>query len=373
KIIIYLQITANTVNSLEQTTYSKTNTRAQNPPYLNNVYKQLKNIHSVTRLKFQPHSSKGIQLAIPLKFNPKEISNDMAQSTFKSAKSLATASMFSLYFQHNILTAQYFQECLAAVLQPPTEELRKSYKDMLDVKRLYNSHSGRVHKPHGHRHGSPPTREGCSSPASATTASYGSTLAFETKPRPKESPPPYAKRKLPTVRSDAAVIAISAKSPSHVPPRYSCIKRVRHYGSKDTNIHPTATKHPFTTVCTTRTTAGGASRPEKIPQVQFVDPDQSKVKLLFTLQRQKLKLQQELELQGQAIEQLQKDVKELRREKNKLKGRHNNLQADYANLKEHQDRTKADMEDLSINIIELKGKYNEVAEQIPDVCDEFEN
>ncbi|KDN62824.1 hypothetical protein CSUB01_10391 [Colletotrichum sublineola] len=244
---------------------------------------------------------------------------------------------------------------------------------MLDVKRLYNGHGGRVHKPRGHRHGSPPTREGCSSPASATTASCGSTLAFETELRPEESLPLYAERKLPTVRSDAAVIAISAKSPGHVPPRYSCIKRVRHCGSEDTDIRPTATKRPFTAVCTTRTTAGGASRPEKIPRFQFVDPDQSKVELLFTLQRQKLELQQELELQGQAIEQLRKDVEELRREKNELKGRHDDLQADYANLKEHQDGTKADVEDLSIDVIELKGKYDEVAEQIPDVCDEFEN
>ncbi|KAK2060054.1 hypothetical protein LY76DRAFT_625476 [Colletotrichum caudatum] len=383
KIIFYLQITADSLDSLERTNYSKTHAKAQTPSYLDDVRKQLKNIRSVTRLKFQLHSRKGIQLVVPPKFDSKKISDDIVRSAFQSVELLAASSMFSLYFQHNVFTVDNFQRCAAAVGRPATAESRKSYNDMLDVKRLYNGRGGIVHNPRGHRHGLPPTRERCSSPASATTASCGSTLAFETDPRPGESPPPYAERKSPTVRSDAAATAISAKSPGAVPPRYSHIKRhdvlgpfqcVSHCGSEDTDLRPTATKRPFTAVCTTRMTAGGASRPQKVPRSRFVDSDQSKVELLITLQHQNLELQQQLELQGQAIKQLLKDVEELRRGKNKLEGRQDDLEADYADLKEHQDGTTADIEDLSIDVAELKGKYDEVMEQIPNLCDEeFKN
>ncbi|TQN73721.1 hypothetical protein CSHISOI_01679 [Colletotrichum shisoi] len=137
KSTLYLQITADSLDSLVRIDYEKTNADAQNPPYLENVLKQLKLTHSVTRLQFRLRSGEGIQFAVPFDFDVDKIPDGEARSTFEYAESLAAASRFSLYFQHTILKKESFAHYKEAISPSPTEALRKSYKDMCNVKRLY--------------------------------------------------------------------------------------------------------------------------------------------------------------------------------------------------------------------------------------------
>ncbi|OHW97032.1 hypothetical protein CSPAE12_04298 [Colletotrichum incanum] len=108
---------------------------------------RLKLGHSPTRLQFRLHSGESIQFVVPSDFNVDNIPDNKARSTFECAESLAAASRFSLYFQHNILKKENFAYYKEAVSPSPTEALRKSYKDMRHEKRLYNGVGGKVHKP----------------------------------------------------------------------------------------------------------------------------------------------------------------------------------------------------------------------------------
>ncbi|KZL76015.1 hypothetical protein CI238_13471 [Colletotrichum incanum] len=365
--------------------YNNTNVNIHNPPYLENVLKQLELTHSVTRLQFRLRSSEGIQFAVPFDFDVDKIPDGEARFTFECAESLAAASRFSLYFQHNVLKKESFAHYEKAISPSPTEALRKSYWDMRNVKRLYNGVGGKVHKPRGHD-GPSPMRERCSSPASATT-SCGSTLPFETDPRPEELPPPYEKcpsgGRSPTVRSDAAATAIPAKTRGLVPPRYSIIKQHdvldpfqggRHCGSEDTDIHRTAKrKRPPV-----------AYGPEKTGRSEF--DEESNVGQLelqckqIELQRREIELQRwdielrrrEVELQRQ-IGQPQNNVEELQRRVGQLEKRHEELEEEYCTLQERQEQTDVNIGELSTDVIELQTGYEEVMKQMPDVCEEFEN
>ncbi|KDN71041.1 putative ankyrin [Colletotrichum sublineola] len=232
---IYLRFAADSLHPLHRTVYNKVNPNPQDPSCLHHVWKLLQDTKNVTCLQFQLRSGKHIQLAVPLEFNPEKIPNNTTRSIFQSAELLAAASSFSLYFRADALRKRSLREYNAAILRPLTEEVSKLYKDMLDVKRLYNGIGGKVHRvhiSHGHHDGSSGTRESCSSPASAATAaSCGSTLPFETVPRPPESPPPYDEYlnegQSPRVGSDATSTAISTKSLANnlTPPEYSNTKQ----------------------------------------------------------------------------------------------------------------------------------------------------
>ncbi|KAK2036426.1 hypothetical protein LZ31DRAFT_561152 [Colletotrichum somersetense] len=401
KTTLYLQITADSLDSLVRTDYDKTNADAQNPPYLENVFERLKLGHSVTRLQFRLHSGESIQFVVPSDFNVDNIPDDKARSTFECAESLAAASRFSLYFQHNILKKENFADYKEAVSPSPTEALRKSYRDMRNVKRLYNGVGGKVFKPRGHHYDPPPMRERCCSPA-LTTASCGSTLPFESDPRPEESPPPYEKclseGRSPTVRSDAAAVAISVESPGLVPPSYSDIRQHdvpdpfqggRHCGSEDSDIYQTAKrKRPL-----------AAFRPGKTRRSLFEqETNDGHLELQYKrmeLQRREIELQhREIELQRRDIELLRREIElqlretelqrrqigqppnnteKLQRRVERLEERHEELEEDYSKLKGHQEQTDVDIGDLETDVIELKTGYEEVMQQIPDICDEFKD
>ncbi|KAK1953646.1 hypothetical protein LY78DRAFT_594152, partial [Colletotrichum sublineola] len=394
KTTIYLQITADTLHSLERMDYNESDNNNRNPHYLEKVYHLLEDMRSVTRLQFRLRNSEHIQLAVPFDFDLDNILDDTARSTFESAELLAAASTFSLYFQHNVLKKASFLKYSEAVLPlgSVTEALRKSYKGMGNVKRLYNGRGGKVHIPrHHHPHDPPPPAgECCSSPVPATTASCGSTLPFETVPRLQESPPPYdeclGEGQSPSAKSDAATTPTFTKSrpgDARSPPRYENTKRnpshgVSPCGNQDTDKHPTPKrKRSFAAVCSPMTTAiVSASRVGKIPRSPFLDSDDEDNAARFLhsleLQRQQIELQrQQIELQREQIEHLRKSVKELQRWKNEHEGRHDDLEADCLNLENRQDQTDDAIDNLSIDISELEDKYAEVAHQIPDVCDEF--
>ncbi|KAK1973794.1 hypothetical protein LZ30DRAFT_742419 [Colletotrichum cereale] len=388
KTTIYLQITADSVGSLGRMRYNKTNAN-QNPPYLENVYERLNGMQTVTRLQFQLRSGEGIQLVVPLDFDVGNI-GDTARSTFKRTESFAAALSFSLYFQHNVLPKDSFPMYQKAISLRLTDDLRKSYKDMLDVQRMYKGVGGKVHKPRCH-HDSSPTREGCSSSASATTASSDSTLPFETVPRrEQESPPPYDEclneGQSPRARPDAAATTIFAKSPARgvAPPEYGDAEQqhtdvldpsqgVLPYESGDADKHPpTKRKRSFTDVCTPRTNARGVSRTEKIPRYRFVDPDQSYIAHLLELQRQQIGLlQEQIKLRDQRIEKLEKDVEKVQGRIQDLEKRHGELEGDCSTLEKRQEQTDDAIENVHVVVHELEDKCEELEKSIPDVCEEF--
>ncbi|KAK2035841.1 hypothetical protein LZ31DRAFT_306506 [Colletotrichum somersetense] len=375
KTTIYLQITADYLNSLDRTVHNKTDSNAETPPNIEDVCKLLKDITSVTRLQFQLRSSERIQLAVPSDFDPDEIPNDKARVTFESAELLAAASSFSLYFQHNVLKKEMFQWYQEVISLPLTDDSRRAYRNMRDLRGLYKGRGGKVHIPrqqqHHHHHGSPPTTEPCSSPAPATTASCGSTLPFETVPRLEQgSPPPYdacvSEGRSPKVRQDA-------KSPGAdlAPPGYGDTER-RHnaldpsgalpFGKQDTDIRPTSKrKRSSAAVCSPRT-ARDASRAVEIPPSPLNLNDENVARFLHLVEQQR----QQIERQNEQIEQLQKNFREMQR-------RYDELEANYLKLEDHQEQADDTIDNLSIDVGELGDKYVEVIHQIPDVCDEFKD
>ncbi|KAK1954663.1 hypothetical protein LY78DRAFT_440115 [Colletotrichum sublineola] len=349
------------------------------PIYLRFAADSLHPLHRTVYNKFQLRSGKHIQLAVPLEFNPEKIPNNTTRSIFQSAELLAAASSFSLYFRADALRKRSLREYNAAILRPLTEEVSKLYKDMLDVKRLYNGIGGKVHRvhiSHGHHDGSSGTRESCSSPASAATAaSCGSTLPFETVPRPPESPPPYDEYlnegQSPRVGSDATSTAISTKSLANnlTPPEYSNTKQqhdvldpksVLLRGSQDINKHSTTKrKRLVASIYTTEIITTSSSQPKRVSQSRssYLD-NQSNVQLLLQLQRQQ-------------IEELQKHVKNLQAQVKRLAKRHNDLEGDCCTLLTRQDEIDNDVNNLQVDVNELGNTCGDLRNSMLDVCDEF--
>ncbi|KAK1990157.1 hypothetical protein LX36DRAFT_593142 [Colletotrichum falcatum] len=389
KTTIYLQITADSIDSLERTDHSETDTNTQNPHYLQNIYQQLKDMHSITRLQFRLRNGESIQLAVPYDFNPENIHENTTRSIFEWVESLAASSTFSIYFQHNVLKKAVFLKYKEAILPltSVTEALRKSYKGMRNVKRLYNGRGGKVHIPrHCHRHpchaSSPPSREHCSPPSTATTSSCGSTLPFETVPRPQqESPPPYDEcmneGQSPRVRSDPQSPGGDLSLLNHGDTKrqqnvlYPSLDTLT-FGKENTNT-TSKRKRSFAASCSPRT-----SRPSKLPPPPFLDPNDennaARFLHLLELQRQQIEIQrQQIELQREQIEQLQKNIGDLQRWHKELEGRHDELEADCSKLETRQDQADDAIDNLSVDLSELEDKYAEVVHQIPDVCDEFKD
>ncbi|KAK2037869.1 hypothetical protein LZ31DRAFT_156567 [Colletotrichum somersetense] len=375
---IYLQFTADSLHPLHRMVYNKINPNPHDPSCLDRVWKLLQDIKNVTCLQFQLRCGRRIQLAVPLDFDPEKILDNTTRSAFQSAESLAAASSFSLYFRADALRRRSLREYNAAIRRPLTEELIKSYEDMLDVKRLYNGIGGKVHKVHisrGHRDGSPRTRESCSSPTSAaTTVSCGSTLPFDTVPRPPESPPSYEEYlnegQSPRVGSDAAATVISTKSLADnlAPPEYGDTEQGHDVldpkgvpcGNQDINEHlTTKRKRSITSICTTRIVATGASQPKRVWRSGSAEPDnQSNVRLLLQLQRQQ-------------IEELQKHVENLQAQVKRLEKRHDDLEGDYCMLQKRQDEIDDDVNNLQVDVDELGNTCGNLGNSMLDVCDEF--
>ncbi|KDN60928.1 hypothetical protein CSUB01_12301 [Colletotrichum sublineola] len=378
KTMIYLQITGDYLGPLDLTVHNKTDSNAETPPNIEDICKLLKDITSVTRLQFQLRSSERIQLVVPSDFNPDKIPNNKARVIFKSAESLAAASSFSLYFQHNVLKKEMFQWYQEVISLPLTDDLRRLYGNTRDLRGLYKGRGGKVHIPrqqqHPH-HGYPPSTEPCSSPAPAMTASYGSTLPFDAFPRLQqeyqEDPPPYdecpSEGRSTNIRQDAI-----SPGADLAPPGYGNTER-RHNaldpssdalpsGKQDTDMRPTSKrKRSSAAVCSPRT-ARDASRAVKIPPSPLNLNDENVARFLHLVEQQR----QQIERQSEQIEQLQKNFGEMQR-------RYDELEANYIKLENRQEQADDTIDNLSIDVGELEDKYVEVIHQIPDVCDEFED
>ncbi|KDN71795.1 hypothetical protein CSUB01_12369 [Colletotrichum sublineola] len=388
--IIYLHVTADSILSLNRTEHIKTHA-SQTAPWLENVFERLNGMRSIACLQFQLRSGKGMQLVVPVDFDIDQISSDTARSTFEWAESLAVASSFSLCFRHNVLPRKNYLMYQEAISRLLTDDLRRAYMNMRDLKRLYKGNGGKVHRPY--YHDSSPTRKRCSSPAPATPASCGtgSTLPFETVPRREhESPPPYNEclneGQSPRATPGAAATAVIDEGPAGgvAPPEYGDAKHQHNdvldpfqgtlpCGSDDADKHPsTKRKRSLIDVCTTSTSARSVSRTEKIPRYRSVDPDQSYVAHMLEFQQQQIRLLQEQnKLQDQRIEKLENLLEKEQRRAQDLEKRIDELEGDWSILDKRQEQTDDAIENVCVVVHELEDKCEELEKSIPDVCEEF--
>ncbi|KAK1973335.1 hypothetical protein LZ30DRAFT_787947 [Colletotrichum cereale] len=375
---VYLQMTADQIHSLKKTNHDTADTNSSNPPFLETVRRRLNGIRSVTRLKFRLYSGKWAKLIVPLDFTTQNASGDLA---FEAAESLAVASLFSLYFRHDILAKENYGVYQGAIRQFPdlSTTAKQKYEAMIDLSRLYHGAGGKEHKPREHR-GLRPARHRCSSPALGTPASRfsGSTLPFDETPSRQGHRgllPPYdecvGEEQSPSAVSEAAsLVAVSlGGGDCDPPPEYGDTgqrddvldpsQRVLAYGNKDGEVRPTSKrKRSITSVCTARTTSPtDAPRPEKFQRS------------LVALSVDQLMLV--LDEQQRQINRLHRNFEESQRRNKELETRCDELEGKCYELENRQAGNEGSLEIMDIAIDELQAKCNALEDRMPDVCDEF--
>ncbi|KAK1997180.1 hypothetical protein LX36DRAFT_83972 [Colletotrichum falcatum] len=357
---VYLQIRVDCIESLERTTHDNAHNKTPSPPCFETVRQRLKGIHSITRLKFQLCGGSSPQLIVPFDFTVGKVYGDSACGTHGLPKSLAAASLFSIYFRHDILTKRKFKKYNWAIGHFPclTEAKKQRYERMADVDRLYIGARGKVLKDN---EGTPPppARGNCSSPTAATPLSCGSTVPFESEPH-RGSPPPYI----------AAIFANSPGIDRH-PPKYADTERLHNIldpaegvlsrGKQDTDVYLTPKrKRPFLSGYMARPSSVETLRPVKLQRSLSVDSGD-----LGSVMRM-------LERQQQQIDELQQSLGESRRENEVLKRRCDDLEGRWSELKNCKEDIVENIDNLDVEVDELQARCDTLEKQMPDICDDME-
>ncbi|KAI3536100.1 hypothetical protein CSPX01_11003 [Colletotrichum filicis] len=387
---LYLHITPDRIASLRHTTCDTIDTNDESPPCLERVRQRLGVKRLVTRLQLRLHSGFHCQLIAPTGLTRDEVQapNNPARHTFALATSLATASTFSLYFPHNVLRMATFQAFAEGVQQFPnlTAAQRQSYERVLDLRRLYHGKGGTVVTPEEVPENvqSSPRHDGEDNRATtpATSQSCGSTVAFDIVPRDQESPPPQYDEYENTRRQPSAQPSAKSTVTAFVDGGLGCedalppygdsegqhnnasnaSKRGLHFGSEETDIHPSSKrvycKRAFTNIYTSTTDDERSGENSK--------------SLLTDLERSQSSMEILLEQQRQQILQLQADVEELKRRNRELEARHDNLEDNCCELANRQTESEETVESLLIHTGELDDECEKLGKQMPDICDDVE-
>ncbi|KAK1976435.1 hypothetical protein LZ30DRAFT_734675 [Colletotrichum cereale] len=375
---IYLQIRVDCIESLEKKTYGNSDNNTPSPPYFETVRQRLNGIRSVARLKFQLYGGRNVQLIVPFDFTIGKVYADQVCDTHGSPKSLAAASLFSLYFRHDLLTNKQFGKYKWAIRQFPllTETEKQRYECMADVGRLYVGARGKVLKEN--EESSPPAREHCISPTPTTPLSCGSTVPFDTEPHRRGSPPPYVaclgEDRLP--RATFAAIFADSLGDDRDPPKYGNTERLLNVLDPAEGVHPCENeeitdiqltpkrKRSSASGHTTRTSSAEALRPEKLQRPLL--GDWSRVMCM-------------LEKQQQQIDQLQRTLGEsrgqnevLENQNKALQRRCDDLEARCSELEHRQDNIVGDIDNLDVEVDELQARCDTLEKQMPDICDDME-
>ncbi|KXH28940.1 hypothetical protein CSIM01_13342 [Colletotrichum simmondsii] len=390
KTTLYLHITPDRIASLRHTTCDTIDTNDESPPCLERVRQRLGAKRLVTRLQLRLHSGFHCQLIAPTGLTCDEVqaSDNPARHTFALATSLATASTFSLYFPHNVLRMATFQAFAEGIRQFPslTAAQRQSYERVLDLRRLYHGKGGTVVtlEEFTAKVQSSPLRDGEDNrdTTPVTSESCGSTVAFDIVPRDQESPPPQydeyentgtQPREQPSAKSTATAFVGGGLGGDDALPPYgdskgqykntsNASKRGLHFGSEETDIHPSSKRvycqRAFTTIYTTTTDE------ERLGEISK--------SLLADLERSQSRLTILLEQQRQQILQLQADVEELKRRNRELEARHDDVEDNCCDLGNRQTETQETVESLLIHTGELDDECEKLGKQMPDICDDVE-
>ncbi|KAF0316869.1 hypothetical protein GQ607_015882 [Colletotrichum asianum] len=392
-----VQIKAGDIKSLEKEVYGKVNAANPGPAHVEVVRGLLGGMHSVACLRFKLRSHGTIDLIQPVDSDIDNVPGDRILDTCASLRSLVAASLFSLYFRHDILRRKTFNKYVWAVGQFSllTEPEKQPYQCMVDARRLYHGAGDKVHVPHGHNRPSP-TRDRCSPPAPGTPASCGSgsTLPFDEVPPcrgRRGSPPPYAEcvtdGQSPSARSDAASMLDTSPAADCGLPEYGDTKR------RDASLDPHLAVPPCGneairptskrkwSIRATTSSATDAHRPEKLQRSLFVDPDdKSQVAILHDLQEQIRQRDQQNEELQKTVDQLRTTVGELQKSvevmqtwKKKQEELVGDLEGTCSQLTERQDDFDDAVDCLSGDVDELAGKHDELGKQMIDFGDEFQD
>ncbi|KAK1978585.1 hypothetical protein LZ30DRAFT_691332 [Colletotrichum cereale] len=376
KTVIYLQITPDCIASLSHDIFDKKNdTSRQSPPCLELVRRRLGGIPSVIRFQLQLRNDHHTQLIVPTDFTFDEAPNSPARRSFASATSLTTASSFSLYMPHNALPMTYLKTFGQAVREfPTTSEQCQANKRIADLSGLYGGKGGIVFTPDDQSvicNPLPGPDKDCErSTTPATTASYATTVPFDTPPLHRGSPPCYydphhsppryeCPSKPPQQRARLDDTPISAESPfgECAPPEYDEARAKRQH-SEEVDLRP----DPKRMYSSTR----NAQRPERILLSPLAEPDCLESRLMVLLEQQSKQIEQ----QGQYIEQLQEDMKGLQRRNQMLERQYKELEGDYCDLKNRQAQTEDTIESLEVYVGEVDDGHTRLEEQMLDVLDE---
>ncbi|EFQ36514.1 hypothetical protein CGRA01v4_13196 [Colletotrichum graminicola] len=378
KIMVYLQITPDRISSLRYTTCNANDLGSPSPPCLELVRQKLGGRRSVARLQFQLHSTHA-QLVVPIGFALDEPPDSPARSALGSANSLAAASLFSLYLPHNVLSMVKFQSFARALDQFPTlsAEQHQLYTRMVDLRGLYNG-TGGMEMTLEDQDASPlPDKDHDRSTTPPTTASYTTTVAFDTPSRYIDSPPRYEECPgegwQPKARSDPTAISADSLDVRSALPEYiendrqdkmsNAPERVLHYGGKSIDSRKTCKRrHSFAAGSPTFSSIANVQRPEKMLRSQIAESDrcQSRLELL-------------LEHQRKQIEQLQKDMRELRRRNTELEGRYGEVEETCCDLESRQLETKETIESILTHTGELDDECEKLGKQMPDIYEEVQD
>jgi len=376
--IVYLQIRADCIRSLKRTTYENSDTSTPSPPCFETVRQRLDDIHSIARLQFQLHSGSNVQLIVPSSFDIGKLSRDSASDTYGLPKSLAAASLFSLYFRHDILTKKKFKKYNWAIRQFPslTATEKQRYECMVDEGRLYFGARGKVLN--DKEESLPPAREHCRSPTPATPLSCSSTVPFDTGPHHRGSPPPYiacpGEEYLP--RATFAAVFVKSSGGDRDPPEYGnneqhdvleSAEGLLPCGNEATDVYLTPKRKRSFDSGRIRTSPVEAFRPEKLQRSLLADAgDWGSVKRMFELQQQQIyQIQQSLGESRAQNEVLQRQNKALQR-------RCDDLEATYLKLEDQQKDIVVSMDNLDVEVDELQARCDTLEKQMPDIGDDME-
>ncbi|KDN63893.1 hypothetical protein CSUB01_10810 [Colletotrichum sublineola] len=379
---VYLQIRVDCIQSLEKTTFDNASTtNTPSPPHIETIRQRLNGIRSVTRLQFQLHRGSHAQLIVPLDLPMGKVSGDSVLDTCVSLKSLAAASLFSLYFRHDILSKKKFGAYKRAIERVPcwTDTEKQHYECIVDVGRLYHGAGGKVLK---HIEGScPSARESCTSPTPATPPSCGSTVPFDSEPHHRGSPPPYDEcpSEGQSPKSTSAALFVKNLGDDHDPPEYGCTEQLHDVtdpaegdlpcsNKDDTTSYTPKRKRSFASKRTIRRSSTEALRPEKLQRQLFPDSgDWGQVMRMLEQQ------QQQLEQQQRQIDQLQQILGQSQRQNVALQRRCDELETRCFDLEHRQDDIVGNIDNLDVEVDELQARCDTLEKQMPDVRDDLED
>ncbi|KAF4485942.1 hypothetical protein CGGC5_v005869 [Colletotrichum fructicola Nara gc5] len=274
----------------------------------------------LTRLRFKLLSGMSAQIIVPKDSNGFKTPDSAAQHAVHLFASLASSPSFCVYFPRNKVQKSLLEQCVWAVPQFSglNEDDRRNFQRKVDPKRLYGGKGGRVLTPDEYEDSSGTDGERSRSTTPATNPSNGSTVDFDSVPRPEGLPPQYGECLVESLR-------------------WSCTARPR-LESEGAGMDVCMVFRELT------------SR---------LDDQQQQIKQL-------LHEQSEQQLSQEQLKALQDQIGKLKRQNAELKRRNSELENTCAELTNRQETADEERESMWLDISELQEVTGEHGKQLAD-------
>ncbi|KZL85754.1 hypothetical protein CI238_10893 [Colletotrichum incanum] len=345
----------------------------------------------LTRLRFKLLSGMSAQIIVPKDSNGFETPDSAARHAIRLFASLASSPSFCVYFPRNKVQKSLLQQCVRAVPQFSglNEDDLRDFRRKVDPKRLYGGKGGRVLTPDDYEDSSGTDGERSRSTTPATNPSNGSTVDFDSVPRPEGLPPQYGECLVEVgesrATSDDEANFVESPSVGHAPPEYdgtqslcsvpNAAKRPRQYANEDALLCPRSKKILSATPSTTAPTRNVQCLDAK-PRLESegagmdvcmvfreltsrLDDQQQQIKQL-------LHEQSEQQLSQEQLKALQDQIGKLKRQNAELKRRNSELENTCAELTNRQETADEERESMWLDISELQEVTGEHGKQLAD-------